>query len=143
MSLSIEFLKIIEIFLKLVIASLCGSLLFFDRNHTLKKFFSQILVFMSIGTCLIVILWQQLDFSQSYRLPVIFFSSLIVALGIFTSGILLFHRGSAQSIILSAAIWMAGGIGIAIGYSLYYTAIIASLIGYIFLRLTNRKASSQ
>jgi putative Mg2+ transporter-C (MgtC) family protein len=143
MTLSIEFMKIIEIFLKLVIASLCGSLLFFDRNHPLKSFFSQILVFISLGMCLLVLLWQQLGLAQSYGLPVIFFSSLIVALGIFTSGILLFHRGSAQSIILSAAIWIAGGIGIAIGYSLYYTAIIASLIGYIFLRLTNKKASSQ
>ena len=142
MSLSLDFLKIIEIFLKLVIASLCGSLLLFDRNHPLKNFFSQILVLVSLSTCLLVLLWQQLGFSQSYGLPVIFFSSLIVALGIFTSSIILFHRRSGQSIILSASIWMAGGIGIAIGYSLYYTAIIASLIGYIFLRLTNKEESS-
>lgn len=133
-----HFLKVIEIILKLVITILCSNLLAYNHKLAFKNSFNHILVMTSFAVCLLALLWQQLPFAQNSGLSVIFFSSIIVALGIFTSGLVLSQRGSVSSITLSASIWVAGGIGISIGFSLYYTAIVATLIGYIFLRLVDR-----
>ena len=138
MQFTYHFLKVIEIILKLVITILCSNLLAYDHKLSFKSSFKHILVMTSFAVCLLAQLWQQLPFAESGSLSVIFFTSVIVALGLFTSGVVISQRGSTSSIALSASIWVAAGIGMSIGFSLYYTAIIATLIGYIFLRFIDK-----
>ena len=138
MNLSIQFLEVTEIILKLLISILCGGLLAFERIQPFKRYFSKILVSFSFATCFFVLIWERLGFATEVALPVVFISSIIIAVGVFTSGILVIHHGSAESIVLSASIWVAAGIGMAIGFSLYHTAIIATILGYVILYLIDR-----
>ena len=138
MSLTIQFLEVIEIILKLLIAIMCGGLLAFERLQPIKRYFSKILVSISFATCLLVLIWERLGFTTEIALPVVFISSIIIAVGLFTSGIIIIHHGSAESIVLSAFIWIAAGIGMAIGFSLYHTAIIATILGYVILYLLDK-----
>jgi putative Mg2+ transporter-C (MgtC) family protein len=141
MNFSYQFLKVVEILLKLLVAVLCGGMLVFDRDKSSRFNFTQILVMISLGACLLVILWE-LNFSQAVGLSLMFFTSMIVAIGIISSAVIISHHGSPAGLTIAATIWVAAGIGMSVGYSLYFTAIIATLIGYIFLRLIDKKTDS-
>jgi len=138
---SYQFLKVVEIILKLLVAVLCGGMLVFDRDKTSRFNYTQVLVMISLGACLLVILWE-LNFSQAIGSSLIFFSSMIVVIGIISSAVIISHRGSSAGLTIAATIWVAAGIGMSIGYSLYFTAIIATLIGYIFLQLVDKLTDS-
>jgi putative Mg2+ transporter-C (MgtC) family protein len=92
----------------------------------------------SLGTCLLVILWD-INFGDAVGLSMMFFSSMIVFLGIISSAIIITHHGSLDGLIIAATIWVTGGIGIAIGHSLYFIAIVTTFFAYIFLRLFSQK----
>jgi len=141
MNFSYQFLKVVEILLKLLVAVLCVGMLVFDRDKSSRFNFTQILVMISLGACLLVILWE-LNFSQAVGLSLMFFTSMIVAIGIISSAVIISHHGSPAGLTIAATIWVAAGIGMSVGYSLYFTAIIATLIGYIFLRLIDKKTDS-
>ncbi len=141
MNFSYQFMKVVEIFLKLLVAVLCGGMLVFDHEKSSRFNFTQILVMISLGACLLVILWE-LNFSQAVGLSLMFFASMIVAIGIISSAVIISHHGSPAGLTIAATIWVAAGIGMSVGYSLYFTAIIATLIGYIFLRLIDKKVDS-
>jgi putative Mg2+ transporter-C (MgtC) family protein len=140
-SISYQFLKIVEILLKLLVAVLCGGMLVFDRHKSARFNITLVLVMISLGACLLVILWE-LNFSQAVGLSLIFFTSMIVAIGIISSAVIISHHGSPTGLTIAATIWVAAGIGMSVGYSLYFTAIIATLIGYIFVRLIDKKTDT-
>jgi putative Mg2+ transporter-C (MgtC) family protein len=131
---SYQFLTVIEVVLKLLVAVLCSGLMVLDREKSSRLQITQSLVMISLGACLLVVLWK-INFGQAVGLSVIFFASMIVLTGIISSAVIISHHGSPDGLIIAAMIWVAAGIGISVGYSLYLTAIIAALIGYIFLRL--------
>lgn len=137
MNISYHFLQIAEIILKLVVSSLCAGLLVINLEKQIKKHLTYILVMTSLGSCLIVVIWQQLSYGDVYASSIAFFISLVVAVGIFTSSIIIINKASAMSIVIGASVWVAAGIGIAIGYTLYFTAIIASVLGFIIFRFVN------
>jgi putative Mg2+ transporter-C (MgtC) family protein len=139
--ISYQFLKIVEILLKLLVAVLCGGMLVFDRHKSARFNITLVLVMISLGACLLVILWE-LNFSQAVGLSLIFFTSMIVAIGIISSAVIISHHGSPTGLTIAATIWVAAGIGMSVGYSLYFTAIIATLIGYIFVRLIDKKTDT-
>jgi len=131
---SYHFLNVVEIVVKLSIAVLCSGLLFIDRDKSSRSDSSQLLVLISLGACLLVILWEK-NFDQAVGLSILFFASMIVATGIISSAVIISHHGSSAGLIIAAMIWVSAGIGMSVGYSLYVTAILATLIGYILLRL--------
>jgi putative Mg2+ transporter-C (MgtC) family protein len=135
--LSFQVLKIVELVLKLCLSVLCGGLMMFDRQQSFSHQTNISLIFTCFSTCLLVIIWQ-LNFYDALGLSVIFISSIIVAVGVFSSSIIIIRGGSSGSIVVAASIWVAAGIGIAIGYGLYFTAITATLLAFIFLRLIDK-----
>ena len=68
---------------------------------------------------------------------------MIVFIGIISSAVIISHRGSPEGLTIAATIWISAGIGMSVGYALYFTAIIATLIGYVFLRFTFRGTESR
>ena len=141
MSISYHFLEIVEILLKLLIAVLCGGMLVFDRDKSTRFNYTKVFLMISLGACLLVILWE-LNFGQAVGLSLIFFASMIVVIGIISSAVILSHHGSPTGLTTAATIWVAAGIGMSVGYSLYFTAIIATLIGYFFVWLIDRRTDT-
>jgi putative Mg2+ transporter-C (MgtC) family protein len=137
-NISYQVLLTIEFVLKLLISSLCGSVLILSSEKPKQSRYSYIFVMISLGSCLLVILWD-INFGDAVGLSMMFFSSMIVSLGIISSAIIITHHGSLDGLIIAATIWVAGGIGIAVGYSLYFSAIITTFIAYVFLRLLVQK----
>jgi len=139
---SYHFLDVVEIVLKLAVAGLCSGLLIIDRDKKSRSDFTQLLVLISLGACLLVILWEK-NFGQSVGLSILFFASTIVAIGIISSAVIISHHGSSNGLIIAAMIWVSAGIGMSVGYSLYLTAILATLIGYIFMRLVFKSSKTE
>ena len=121
----------------MLIAALCGGILKFDHDKSAQSPYSQFLMMMSLGTCLLVILWD-LNFGDAIGLSMIFFASMIVGVGIISSAIIIAHHGSSLSLTAATTIWISAGIGMSVGYSLYFTAFVATFIGYFFLRLLDK-----
>lgn len=142
MNFSDQFLLVIEILLKLSIAVLCSRILVLARDKSSRQEFTYLQTMVSLGACLLVIMWE-INFSQAVGLSIIFFASMIVFIGIISSAVIISHRGSPEGLTIAATIWISAGIGMSVGYALYFTAIIATLIGYVFLRFTFRGTESR
>ena len=142
MNFSYQMLDITEIIIKLVLAVLCGGLLIQNQKDSSKFSFAQVLVMISLGTCLLVMLWD-FNFSQAVGFSIIFFASMIVLIGFISSAVIISHHGSSTGLTIAATIWVAAGIGMSIGYAFYFTAIIATLIGYIFLRVIDKGSETE
>jgi putative Mg2+ transporter-C (MgtC) family protein len=140
--ISFQFLEIVEILLKLLIAVLCAGALVFDRDKMSPVNFTRVLVMVSLGTCLMVTLWEY-NFSQAIGLSLIFFASMIVVMGMISSAVILSHHGSSTGLSIAATIWVAGGIGMSVGYSMYLTAIITTIVGYLFMRFVDKRSESE
>ena len=106
MKFTLQFLESLEIILKFVITILCISLLSFNRRHRTKADFTKVLILTGFATCFIVLLWQQLGLWEAGKSSVIFFSVLVVALGILTSTILILHRVNEETLQLAISIWI-------------------------------------
>ena len=138
MKFTLQFLESIEILLKFVITILCAALLSFNRRHSSKTDFSKILILTGFATCFIVLLWQQLGLWEFGKLSIMFFSSLVVGLGILSSTILILYRVNEENLHLVISIWIAGGIGMAVGLSLYFTAIVATIVSFLLLFIIDK-----
>jgi len=137
-NISYQVLLTLEIVLKLIISALCGSALLLGSEKPNRSMYSHIFVMTSLGACLFVILWD-INFGDAVGLSMMFFSSIIVFLGIISSSIIITHHGSLDGLVIAATIWVTGGIGVAIGHSLYFIAIVTTFITYVFLRLFSQK----
>jgi len=111
----------------------------FDRERSPQSQLSKIVVMISLGACLLVILWE-LNFGDAIGLSLIFFVSMIVAVGMISSTIIITHHGSSDGLIIAATTWVATGIGMSVGYSLYFIAIAATFIGYMVLKILDIKS---
>jgi uncharacterized membrane protein YhiD involved in acid resistance len=137
--ISDQFLKVIEIFIKLLITALCAGTLMFYRDKTIRFPFSKIVMMVSLGFCLIIILWE-INFGDAVGLSLIFFASMIVVSGIISSAIIIAHHGSSEGLTIAAMILLYAGIGMSVGYSLYFAAITATVIGNLFLMFMDTKS---
>lgn len=137
MNFSNHFLNVTDIILKLLVAALCGGMLVFDWKKSSRFSITQGLMMISLGACLLVILWE-LNFSQAVGFSIIFFASMIVLIGLVSSAVIISHHGSSTGLTIAAIIWVAAGIGMSIGYSLYFMAIIATSLGYILFKQFDR-----
>lgn len=141
MAISYQIYLFLEIFIKLLISALCASVLAFDRETSIQPHHSKILIMTSVGACLMVILWD-INFGDAIGLSIMFFSSMIVFVGIISSAIIITYHGSLAGVSVAISIWVATGIGMSVGYSQYFAAITATVVVYLFFRILINKSGS-
>lgn len=116
--------------LQLVIAMLLGMLLGMERSIVGKKAGMRTFALASLGSCLFVIISEQV---VRQWVGIVDFDPLRVAAGVITgigfigAGMIIFHK-ELRGLTTAASLWVAAGIGMAVGFGLYSIAIATTVL---------------
>jgi putative Mg2+ transporter-C (MgtC) family protein len=62
-------------------------------------------------------------------------SQIIVGVGFLAGGLIIFHKDHLQGLTTSAGLWVAAGIGMAVGFKLYAIAIFVTVLTLLIFGL--------
>ena len=119
------------IFVQLLVAMLLGMIVGTERSIAGKTAGMRTYALVSMGSALFIIV--SVSVSAAY-LGVVNFDPLRVAAAIITgigfigAGIIIFRETTLRGLTTAAGLWASAGIGIAIGFRLYFIGVLAALL---------------
>ncbi len=94
------------------------------RTHTL----------VALGAALFTVISSQ--FPGVSQDPTKIAAAIVSGIGFLAGGLIIFHDSKVQGLTTAAGLWVAAGIGMAVGFKLYALAIVATLLTlFIFIVL--------
>lgn|SRR3989344_1225162 len=121
----------VVIFTKLFIAIVLGMLIGFERILAHKTAGPRTHALVSMGSALFVIISEIVIESHanlSSPDPLRVASQIIVGVGFLGAGIIMFRDSHIEGLTTASGLWVAAGIGTAVGFGLYELGIIATAL---------------
>ena len=129
----------LDVLIRLSIAMLCGMMLGTERVISHKSAGTRTYALVAMGSALFVTIGDLVigRFTTGAGFdPVHIISAIISGIGFMGAGVIIFKDTSVTGLTTASGLWVAAGVGIACGFSLYMTAIIATLLSlFIFVVL--------
>ncbi|HOL90542.1 MAG: MgtC/SapB family protein [Candidatus Pacebacteria bacterium] len=132
-----------EIILQLLLATIFGALIGLERELKRKEAGLQTYSLVSLGACLFVIISQKIFeiYGSSLNSSGLSFdpSRIILAIatgvGFIGAGVIIFREreNKIEGITTAAGLWVAAGIGTAIGFNLYFISFVSLLFTFLIL----------
>jgi putative Mg2+ transporter-C (MgtC) family protein len=85
--------------------------------------------------CLGAMMFTLLSVNADPTAPGRIAANIVTGIGFLGAGIIMQHKGSVHGLTTSATLWFAAAVGMAIGFSYYFVAIIGTLFAFIVLKL--------
>ncbi len=125
----------LHLFGQLGLAVFLGSLVGIERSlaHRLAGF--RTFAMVSLGSCAFTIISRMAFMANSGVDPSRMASQIIVGVGFLAGGLIIFHKDHLQGLTTSAGLWVAAGIGMAVGFQLYAVAIFITLLTLLIFGL--------
>ncbi len=142
------FLLKAELFLRLVIAVLCGAFIGYERKHRGKGAGTRTHSIVAIASCLMMIISQYgfEDFFNNFNLigiekridPSRVAAQIVSGIGFLGAGMIFIQKNVVTGLTTAAGIWATAGIGMAIGGGMYFLGIACTAIIVILQHLLHR-----
>ncbi|MBE7051988.1 MAG: MgtC/SapB family protein [Ruminococcaceae bacterium] len=133
---SLEFL--VELIIRLLLASICGYLIGFERNNRKKEAGIRTHIIVAIASCLMMEIskygFADIGKSDGARLA----AQVVSGIGFLGAGMIFVHKNSVKGLTTAAGIWATSGIGMAVGAGMYVIGIVTTLI-ILFLQFLFHK----
>lgn len=124
-------------FIDLVIALLLGACLGTERSHAGKTAGMRTYSLVSMGSCLFIIISRLvIPMSGGYAYdPMRIAAGVIMGIGFLCGGVIVFKDSQISGLTTAAGLWIASGVGMAVGYGLESLAIFATVATLIIFTL--------
>lgn len=120
-----------EVFGQLVLAVFLGSLIGLERRLAHKSAGMRTFAMVSLGAALFTIIsglmYVQFGAGSAFD-PSRIASQIVVGIGFLAGGMIIFNNQRVEGLTTSAGLWVAGGIGMAVGLQLYSLAIFTAVL---------------
>jgi len=128
----------IRIFWQLFLAVLLGVFLGMEREASGRTAGIRTYALVALGSTLFTVVGMQIFQGYAGVSGLNFDPSRIVqavasGVGFIGAGIIIYRNLHLEGVTTAAGVWMAGAIGVAIGFGLYGTAILATLFAFLVL----------
>lgn len=126
----------IDFILKILLAFFLGSLIGAERKHTGKEAGIRTFSLVTIGSALFTILSREgfLGISSAFD-PSRIAAGIVMGIGFLGAGVIVFRENRIEGLTTAATLWVAGGIGMAVGCGFYSFAAITTLIIILILTI--------
>jgi len=118
-------------YLQLIIAMILGVILGLERTFAGKTAGMRTYGLVSMGSCLLivssVIINKQFIGLTNFD-PMRLAAGIITGIGFLGAGLIIFKENKLEGLTTAAGIWVASGIGIAIGFKLFAISIFATFL---------------
>jgi len=129
-----------EVFGQLLLAVVLGSIIGLERRLAHKSAGMRTFAMVSLGAALFMII-SGLMYAQSGSAsgfdPSRIASQIIVGIGFLAGGMIIFRDKHVEGLTTSAGLWVAGGIGMAVGLGFYSIAVFTAVLILIVFEFFN------
>lgn len=135
------FIQNSDIIIKLALAMLLGMIIGIERYLAHKTAGMRTYSLVAMGSCMLIIISETISL---FYMPLVNVSinpfqvaaAIITGIGFLGAGVILHQESRIIGITSASGLWVASGIGIAVGFELYNLAIIATILTlFIFVVL--------
>ena len=123
------------IFLKFLLAIILGAILGVQRNLSHKTAGMRTFSMVTLGSCLFIVISEVVGkgngINFSDYLPMQVPAAIISSIGFLGAGLIIFKDDKINGLTTAAGLWVACGIGIAIGFDLYMMAVLATFFTFL------------
>ncbi len=123
----------LEIFGQLVLATILGALVGLERQLSKKDAGMRTFALVSLGSALFTIIsvmgWEKFSgpaFNIS-QIP----SQIVIGVGFIGAGVIMFHHSHLVGLTTAAGLWVAAGIGMAVGFKFYWLSIFSAFLVFL------------
>jgi putative Mg2+ transporter-C (MgtC) family protein len=129
-----------EIIGQLAIAAFLGAVVGLERELSKKEAGLKTYSLVSLGAALFTIIPQLSQSFSSFSAfdPSRVLSQIIVGVGFIGAGVIILQKNYVSGITTAAGLWVAAGIGAAIGFKLYDIAVATTILSLIILILVGK-----
>lgn len=121
----------VTVFLQLALAAFLGLLLGAERSIAGKSAGMRTFALVSLGACLFVVVsvlittqyFGKVNFDPM-RVP----AAIISGIGFIGAGLIMFRQNLMRGLTTAAGMWVAAGVGAAVGFGMYYIAAFTTLL---------------
>jgi putative Mg2+ transporter-C (MgtC) family protein len=128
----------IEIFLRLLLAMVCGGAIGFERELSRKAAGLRTNVLICMGAALYMIVSRHISGGAPYTDPARLVAQVVAGIGFLGAGVILQSRGSIIGLTTAATIFVVGAVGISIGEGMFTIAVVATVLIIVVLVLLRR-----
>lgn len=135
-----------EILLRIVLATLMGGLIGFERERSHKSAGLRTNALVGLGATLITLAAINGFASTQFVDPTRIISNIIVGIGFLGGGAILHEGNKVHGLTTAATLWVVAAIGIVIGLGMYELAALAVIVVYFVLTvlwLAEKKLASR
>ncbi len=125
----------VETIIKLVIAVLLGMTLGFERIYARKDAGVRTYALVTLASAFFVII--SVTVGESLVLaafdPLRMASQIVVGVGFLGAGLIMFKDDKITNLTTASGLWVAAGIGMAVGFGLFIEAVIVTVLSLLIL----------
>ena len=135
---------LIEQILRILAAAIAGAAIGFEREIKNKPAGFLTFTLVSVGSCLIAILQQNINAANPGTDPSRIIAQVVSGIGFLGAGTILYNRGNVQGITTAAMLWLVAALGLLIGTGGLFNYVIAgtTVIIIIPFAFISRRISS-
>lgn len=126
-----EMIEIYMPFFQMILAMILGAVLGAERTFAGKPAGVRTYGLVSMGSCLLIISSVLID-NQYIGLtnfdPMRLAAGIVTGIGFIGAGVMIFKENKLEGLTTAAGLWVACGIGIAIGFKLFALSIFATFL---------------
>lgn len=131
----------IPIFLKLLLALGLGAAIGTERTLAHKMAGLRTYALVALGSCVLSIVAQEVLSNYGITTgvdPLRMAAAVVMGIGFLCGGLIIFHDNKLSGLTTAAGMWVATGIGIAVGYGFFTIAVLTTALTiFIFSTLWN------
>ncbi len=131
-----------QIVIRLLLAFLVGALIGTERKIMHKPAGVRTHALVGLGAALFTIIsiygFLEFDGPPYYRTnmdPARVAAQIVVGVGFIGGGLIFKEENKVKGLTTAASIWLTAGLGTAIGVGMYLAALVATILGFLALRL--------
>src|SRR5437867_4133004 len=127
-----------EIFVKLLMAMICGGAIGLERELSHKAAGLRTNVLICIGAALYMIVSRHISGGAPYTDPARLVAQVVAGIGFLGAGVILQSRGSVTGLTTAATIFIVGAVGISIGEGMFGIAALSTTLIIVVLVVLRR-----
>jgi len=131
-----------QIVLRLCLAFLMGAAIGVERKIRHKPAGLRTHALVGLGAALFTLIgiygfheFGEAPYYRSNMDPARIAAQIVVGVGFIGGGLIFKEENKVQGLTTAASVWLTAGLGTALGAGMYFTAIVAAVLGFIALRL--------
>jgi putative Mg2+ transporter-C (MgtC) family protein len=124
----------VEIILRLVLATIIGTILGIEREYVGKPAGMRTYALVTLGATIFTVI-SEYGFSDSKGLvdPSRIASQIVTGIGFLGAGVIIFRGVKVEGLTTASGLWVSAAIGMAVGAGMYVVAVASVVLAFIVM----------